>query len=402
MTSELTPVDRVSEDTARARLERLLYSSVGAAAVIYTFVLFPGSGGIERQTPQLDPWYGYGLLAVAIVLPAALGAVTWLLPRRLVRRIAVSTALVFLIAMALFPIGLPAESLADNAIPWYQGIHALHGMILATAWQNRSIWLYAFAQGVVIAAVQFAVRDDAAKAAILDGVGSLVFIVILMAATTGVIGAADRLDAASFQARAQAARTAASRTREREETRINAMVHDDIMSVLLTASRDNPPPELADQARVAIAAIEQLETRDATTREYTVREIALTLVDIVQRIAPATDVTHQEGGELTIPADAVTALGDALAEALRNSVRHAGLDGADVPRRVDIVADRSALTVTMRDGGRGFNTRSVASRRLGIRLSILERMALVPGGSADVVSRPGEGTRVTLRWERQP
>lgn len=400
MTTELTAVDRVSDDTARARLERLLYSSVGAAAVVYTAVLFPGAGGIGRQMPQLATWYALTLVAVAIVLPAALGVLTWLVPRPVMRRIAVTTALVFLVGMAFFPLGLRGETLEENATPWYQGIHALHGMILATAWQSKSIWLYGIGQGVVIGTVQAVVREDAAKASLLDGVGSFVFIVILMAAATGVIGAADRLDFASRQARSQAARTAASRTREREETRINAMVHDDIMSVLLTAARDNPPPSLSDQARVAINAIEQLETRDATSREYTVAEVVRTLVEIVGHIAPATDVSISTEAELAIPAEAVTALNDALAEALRNSVRHAGADSDDVPRAVEIVANSRGLTVAVRDRGRGFNTRAVASRRLGIRLSIIERMALVTGGHADVHSRPGLGTDVILRWER--
>lgn len=400
MSDELTPLARVSDGTARARLERLLYTSVGFAALIYGGVLFPGLGGIEGQTPQLEVWYAYGLLLVAIVLPFALGVFAWFGPRRLVSRLAGTIAILFLVAMMLFPWGLNAPTLIDNEIPWYQGIHALHGMIAAIVWQRKQIWLYGIAQGIVIGVVQNDVRDNAAKAAFLDGAGSLVFIVILMAATVAIIRAADRLDIASAQARAQAARTAASRTREREETRINAMVHDDIMSVLLTASRDNPPETLRDQARVALAAIDALETHDATAREYTVKETVLALLDVVSRVAPSTETTHSEDDGIGVPAEVVTAISDALAEALRNSVRHAGLDGKDVPRRVDIDAHERGVSVVMRDEGKGFNTRAVASRRLGIRLSILERMGLVEGGSADVQSRPGEGTMVSLSWER--
>ena len=111
-------------------------------------------------------------------------------------------------------------------------------------------------------------------------------------------------------------------------------------------------------------------------------------------------MTRSEDDGIGIPAVVVTALSDALAEALRNSVRHAGLDGADVPRRVEIDAHERGIEVVMRDEGKGFNTRAVASRRLGIRLSILERMSMVPGGSAEVESRPGDGTRVALAWER--
>jgi len=399
VTLTLVPVNRVSDDTARARLERLLYSAVGAAAVVYTFVLFPGDSGIGRQNPQLETWYAAALIVVAIALPALLGVLTWVAPRGVTRVVALTVPLVFLVAMAFFPLGLIGGDLAGNGTPWYQGIHALHGMILATAWQSRTIWLYGAGQGVIIGVVQAVVREDAAKAAFLDGVGSFVFIVILMAAATGVVGAADRLDQASVQARALAARTAASRTREREETRINAMVHDDIMSVLLTAARDNPPPSLADQAQVALAAIEQLQTRDATAREYTGTELARMLRDVADRIAPDTHVVVQDRGDLRVDADAVTALTDALAEAVRNSVRHAG-DGAGVQRSVVIDMDERGVVVSMRDTGRGFNTRTVASRRLGIRLSIMERMTLVPGGEAHVRSRPGRGTVVTLRWER--
>lgn len=400
MSAELTLVDRVSEDTARARLERLLFASVGSAALIYGVVLFPGAGGIEGQTPQLEVWYAYALLTISIVLPALLGAVVWVAPRPFVIRLAGTIAILFLIAMVLFPWGLVAPTLADNGVPWYQGIHAMHGMIAAIVWRRKAIWFYGITQGVIIGVVQNDVRENATKAAFLDGVGSFVFVVILMAATVAVIGAAERLDVASAQARAQAARTAASRTREREETRINAMVHDDIMSVLLTASRDKPPESLRDQARVALSSIDALETHDATAREYTVKETVVGLLEVVSRVAPSTEITHSEDEGIGIPAEVMTALSDALAEALRNSVRHAGLDGTDVPRRVDIDAHERGISVVMRDEGKGFNTRAVASRRLGIRLSILERMAMVAGGSADVQSRPGEGTMVSLSWER--
>ncbi len=398
MTGPLAPGGRVSEDSARARLERLLYASVGLAALIYGGVLYPGSGGISGQTPQLEAWYGVGLITVAIVMPVALGALAWAMPRRALRRLAGTTALLFLFAMMAFPWGLPTPTLIDNAIPWYQGLHALHGVIAAIAWQARAVWFYGLSQAIVIGVVQQAVRDDAAKAAFLDGVGSLVFILILMAATVGVIGAADRLDRTAELARTQAARTAVGRTREREETRIDAMVHDDIMSVLLTASRENPPASLPDQARAAIASISSLETRDASSRVYSRTETVLALLDVVERLAPHTEVVHHEAGNIDVPANVVAALSDALAEALRNSVRHAGADQDDVPREITIAADERGLAVTMHDHGKGFNTRAVQSRRLGISLSIVERMAMVEGGSADVASRLGEGTTVTLTW----
>jgi signal transduction histidine kinase len=53
--------------------------------------------------------------------------------------------------------------------------------------------------------------------------------------------------------------------------------------------------------------------------------------------------------------------------------------------------------VTVQDDGRGFDPAAIPVERLGVRTSILDRMATV-GGSADVVSRPGAGTRIELAW----
>jgi signal transduction histidine kinase len=49
------------------------------------------------------------------------------------------------------------------------------------------------------------------------------------------------------------------------------------------------------------------------------------------------------------------------------------------------------------DDGRGFNPERLPKDRLGIRTSIEARMRLV-GGVASVISKPGAGTTVELRW----
>jgi two-component sensor histidine kinase len=394
------PIDRVSRHTARARLERLLFLAVAVAGVVYGALLFPGPGGIQAQAPQLEPLYAWFLVFVAILMPVVLGALTWILPRQWMRAIAGATCLVFAGAMVLFPFALTGDYLANDQVPWFQGIHALHAMIAAIVWQGRFVWVYAIVQGPIIGWVQLMVRPDSGRAAFLDAVGSTEFAVILMGAAVAVVGAADRQDRASERARAQAARGAATRTREREETRINAMVHDDIMSVLLTASRENPPASLADQARVALHSIATLDDRDAASREYDADEFFGTVQDIVLGIAPDAALSRETWAQAMIPAEVVSAMSDALGEALRNSVRHADPGNEGVAREVTVDIEADAVTVAVRDTGKGFNPRAVAQRRLGIRLSIVDRMALVPGGRGEVRSRPGSGTVVILTWVR--
>lgn len=97
------------------------------------------------------------------------------------------------------------------------------------------------------------------------------------------------------------------------------------------------------------------------------------------------------------------ALRDAAAEALRNAVKHSGVHTATL--RLDEVDD--GITVIVRDHGSGFDhgsgaldrsgaiDTSRAGRGFGIRQCIRARLAEA-GGHAEIWSRPGRGTRVTL------
>lgn len=400
MTTASPTIDRVGRDTARARLERILYLAVGIAGVVYGVLLYPGSAGIAGQSPQLLPGYSVVLIFVSIAMPVLFGILTWFVPREWMRALAGGNSIMFLAVVAMFPFAVINDHLLDDQVPWYQGIHALHAMVAAIVWQRKEVWIYGVLQGPVIGWSQYMVRPDSAQASMLDALGSSEFALILMGAAVAVVYAADRQDRATHRARAQAARGAATRTREREETRINAMVHDDIMSVLLTASRENPPASLGDQAQVALHSIGTLDERDATTREYSPEEFISAIHEAVYTACPDAEFVHKLEESPGIPAEAVSAISDAVAEALRNSARHAGIGNQPVNRRVAASVTEDAASVVITDDGRGFNPRQVAARRLGIRLSIMDRMHLVPGGDADVRSKPGEGTTVILIWRR--
>lgn len=111
----------------------------------------------------------------------------------------------------------------------------------------------------------------------------------------------------------------------------------------------------------------------------------------------AFDVTARPGDEGLIPAETVRAIGGALAEALRNSNRHAG-PHAHTRVRGTVSGDRVSLEVS--DDGVGFDGDAVPAQRLGIAVSIRGRMNRVADGHATVESAPGEGTVVRLGWVR--
>ncbi len=56
--------------------------------------------------------------------------------------------------------------------------------------------------------------------------------------------------------------------------------------------------------------------------------------------------------------------------------------------------------MTIVDEGDGFVDDDIDDSRLGLRLSITARMRDVPGGSAEINSRLGVGTTVSLHWRR--
>ncbi|WP_348536948.1 ATP-binding protein, partial [Nocardia carnea] len=88
----------------------------------------------------------------------------------------------------------------------------------------------------------------------------------------------------------------------------------------------------------------------------------------------------------------------ALAEAVRNSLRHAGVPARRVRREVTVTVGAGGLLVVLRDDGKGFDRAAVPPDRLGIAASILGRMRQLPGGAGFVESAPGHGTTVTLMW----
>ena len=89
------------------------------------------------------------------------------------------------------------------------------------------------------------------------------------------------------------------------------------------------------------------------------------------------------------------AIYSAAVQGMVNSLQHAG---ADVDRWVVVRGDDDgAVEVTIGDRGAGFVPANVPTERLGVRVSILERVASA-GGRAEIDSVLGEGTVVRLRW----
>ena len=93
--------------------------------------------------------------------------------------------------------------------------------------------------------------------------------------------------------------------------------------------------------------------------------------------------------------DSIQALVRAAREAMVNAAKHSGADKIDVYAEVD----EESVEVFVRDRGNGFDADAVAEDRMGVKGSIVDRMAR-HGGTATIRSAPGDGTEVRLEIKR--
>lgn len=197
---------------------------------------------------------------------------------------------------------------------------------------------------------------------------------------------------------------------ESERRSVARELHDDtgqsltaIKIILQTITRQHP--ELDDVLHDAIGIAERslTQVRELSRGLWPSQLDDLGLVpalnSMIQRLA--------RHANMKISLDAPDALPDRIApqtaatcfrvaqEALTNIVRHAGASEA----RVRLTADRDQLHLLVEDNGRGFPAvqalAEVGQTSLGL-LGMLERAKLA-GGELDIDSRPGAGTRITMR-----
>jgi len=385
------------ESTALDRMTRTMYFAIGIAAIIFGVLLSPGYSGFLGQIGQVRAPLLWFSVATVIVLPASFVILGRVLPLSVMRGLVTAVAVGFVSSQLLYPLALTVDKLSHQASPWLQGFGAFPACLLAVAWRGRITWVFALLQGPIIVFVSIATRDATLIQAVLEGLGAMVSCSIFAGVSLAVVMAAARQDAVAERAREQASLEARAITREREQTRINAMVHDDIMSVLLAASRPGAPESLGSQARAALTSVEQLASAELTTAPYAPEEFVAILRATVGESGPDVDFAYVIDSDVDVPREVVAAIAEATEEAIRNSLRHAG-DTAS--RRVDVAVKADGVEVTVADDGVGFAVKAVPQRRLGLRVSIVQRMASLPGGDAKVRSHAGAGTRVTLSWRR--
>lgn len=380
--------------TAAARVARLMAVSLGIAGLL---LLALDLDVIGRQWDQLAVWWS--ISAIVAVAGASLAvAIVGAVGSRAATSVSfVVLALVMLAAaLALFA-AAPPDAL--GRYPWLADLAVIGaaaagaGLPVPVAVGYLALLLGAFGlEG------QLLVVDTGRVAAVMH-VDLLVFYTgLFLALAIASRRAGDQLDRAVRSAVRDVSAAAAAEARRGERRRVEGLIHDSVIVALLAFGRAAPGDRRAvREAERALAAIEELETTTGPTDDPTPRELAWRLQAVTTELDAEIRFDYDAPDDGRLPAAVAAAAAEAMSEAIRNSLRHAGSRGG-VARQVSVEASATRLRVVVLDDGRGFEPGAVAATRLGIRESIVHRMAAV-GGSAQVVSRPGRGTTVVIVWE---
>ena len=184
---------------------------------------------------------------------------------------------------------------------------------------------------------------------------------------------------------------------EREEQRVSALVHDKVLHTFLYAAAASTPKERrasVDLAAEAVDSIIKIQLGSVPLGTTTPSSLFLSLRKAALRRSSRIRVSVYVSGSDPIPMEAAQAITEATLQAIENAERHSKC--TDLELKLNSPA-ASVISVQVVDNGRGFRLDRVPRARLGIRGSIVNRMALV-GGVAKIKSAPGVGTVVSLRW----
>jgi hypothetical protein len=258
-------------------------------------------------------------------------------------------------------------------------VPALYGVIHATPAGGGASWERSLLDSVY---------------AIILGGGVLIIVTMLREASTSVdIAQATALDRYSIAVRHHAT--------EVERVEVDAIVHDSVLTTLLSAANALTPESKRIAATMAGKAMGHL--REAA-RAPTDGPGTMTMADIADRIVEASkglsapfEVREVSVNDSPVPATVGESIYSAATQAMVNSAQHGG-DPATVARWLRIAdAPDGGIRIEVGDTGQGFAVDDVPRERLGVRVSILERVANA-GGVAEIDSAPGEGTVISIRW----
>lgn len=391
----------VRRSPRRDRIEVILSRAVGIVGIVFGLMAFPVA--MEQRDIVLTEWFWVTLITVygSLVVNVIASIV-----QRFVRTANAAVALLWLVTMALWPLFVvdPAVVVDGRPWPWFLAsvaVAAAAGAYLKLRYPIAYLVMAVIAYGYVrvLPSGGGAPLDEM----MLDVLSTITFGGAVITIFTVFRRASSAVDEAQAAALARYAEAATQDAISRERVRVDALVHDSVLTTLVEAARSTTPEAMELSARMAEEAIGHLEAAGEASSRATEQDAGSSLAArLEQAIAQLGGGVALRVGELEgrmLPVAVSDALHSAAMQAVVNSLQHAG---GRVARWLTVhsIGD-SGIRVEVGDTGAGFLIDELPSERLGLRVSVIERVTAV-GGSVEIDSHPGEGTIVTLEWSGSP
>jgi signal transduction histidine kinase len=210
---------------------------------------------------------------------------------------------------------------------------------------------------------------------------------------------ASKVDSANQLAIASAVEGARIEAIELERSRLEALVHDRVLTTLVVAAKANTQQEkevAAKSAKDALSSLDGAANYVIEFQQVTLNTFFTALQTRIQSVAPTFLVTIDRLSDLPIRPEVAEALTEATLQAVDNSLKHAS-DATS--REVRLRGQIKGLKIVVSDNGNGFWPKQVPRDRMGLRTSIISRVESV-GGKVFLNTRPGTGTTIVMEWSQ--
>lgn len=184
---------------------------------------------------------------------------------------------------------------------------------------------------------------------------------------------------------------------ERERQRIDALVHDHVLNTLVLASKADSREEQESVfhfAKDSILSLEKATQEPEIQGPVTLLGLYRALRKSASDILPEVKVETHVSGMTSLPSHVAQAITEATLQALDNAKKHSKAQHVHLSLGV---SETDQILIEVKDDGVGFRADRVARDRIGMKTSIIARLSAV-GARAEIDSRSGQGTTVTIRW----
>jgi hypothetical protein len=382
---------------SRKQVEIVLSRSVAAGSLVFAGQTV---GPLLSQAHESNSIW---LLIASIAIVASL--LIALLCSILVRYVRIAhgvVALVFVVVLVTWPLDVVTpHSPTDNQ--WLYYLLTVGTSTAAIAFPTRwsATYLFVVPSLYGIARMTPPGGGELIPEAILDSVYSIILGGAVVVLITMLRQTATNVDVAQSAALERYGHAVRHHATEVERVQVDSIVHDSVLTTLLSAARAYTPEakELASvMAGNAIGYLHDaalVQPDDGST--VRLRAVAQRIADAAGGLSRPIQVRVSDVGPRSIPSGAGEAIVAAATQAMVNSVQHAG-DSTRIKRWVAVKGVRpGGISVEIGDNGVGFEADRVPTERLGVRVSIIERVGNA-GGLARVVSAPHRGTTVSVVW----